>query len=223
MPTEVSIKFAKTSYGADDTDSLYDNLGTTTLKGYDLGDIETGVDQPINTLFLRTDGLEVIYNCGFFLRAVGLEWGGYVPSADTALRPYNPNFFRSGGLDGLGNPQQSTADYEFMRLEARNNPEMGLRLHLDRSNTSTRTNGLGYNNTGLSFSPIQLPLSAMSYTQPSSNTPLAGRIYPDPVDPVKRGNVGDEAKIGVSFKLGDDVIGSGIVQIGLAIVYRYTT
>jgi hypothetical protein len=125
-------------------------------------------------------------------------------------------------LDENELPQRSTADYEFFRLQGRDNPEMGMRLHLNRNDLTLRTNGLGHQNVGLSFSTITLPLTAMDYSRPSSNAPTPGRIYPDPIDLDDRGKVGDEAKVGVSFKLSEDVVGGGFAQVSLAVAYRFT-
>jgi len=219
----VTVNFSKTSYGTGQYDALFDSLGTSTLEGFDYGDIETGVEYPPMWLYLQHDGIEPIYSCRFFLRAVGLNWGGYVPSASTAVDPYNPNIFRSGGINQVtGWPNSSTADYETFRIDARDNPEMGVRLHLNRENELIRTNGLGHQNIGLSFNPISMPLTTMLYANSTTNVPRAGVIYPKTDVVADQGKIGDEAKVGISIKLGEDLIGGGFAQIGVSIAYRHT-
>jgi hypothetical protein len=218
---EVILTSSLTSYGDESENYIYDKDGGKTLKGEDYGDLETGVDSDIIFYYLRHDGQEPIYDVGIYLKTIGVNWGGYVSSADEATIPYNPNFFRSGGIDENGIPKTSTEDYEFMRKVAYENPEMGVRIHQDRSNDAIKSNGLGYSNIGLSFSPMTLLASSMDYSK-TSNAQTDGLIYPGPIDSTQYGLVGDEARIGVSIKLPDEVEGSGHIQFGVAVKYRYT-
>lgn len=219
---EVNIITALESYGTELDSTIFKNDGTNTLPGIDFGDLETGLSSETKFLYFRHDGLEPIYAGGFFLRALGTNWGGYVASSPDSVFPYNPNFFRSGGVDENNIPNASTRDYEFLRTSAANDPENGVRLHLDRNNEFIRTPGLGYNNQGLSVSPISLQPTALDFTQNPSLAQTVGVIYPEPVDQSKYAKVGDEAKIGFSLRFSEDVVGSGHVQLSVAFKYRYT-
>jgi len=218
---EVILTSSLESYGDESTNKIYDNTGNKELKGEDFGDLETGVDSPTIYYYVRHDGTELIYNVGMYLKAVGVSWGGYVSDAEDSYYPYNPNFFREGGLDENDIPNTSTNDYEFLRTNAYNNNEMGVRIHQDRSNDAVKSNGLGYDNLGLSFSPITLYTTAMDYSK-TSDDQIDGVIYPAPVDQSNYGLVGDEARIGISIKLPEETEGSGHIQFGVAIKYRYT-
>ena len=218
---EVILTSSLFSYGDESDNTIFDKDGTATLKGEDFGDLETGVDSSPIFYFVRHNGTEPIYDVGIYLKAVGVNWGGYVASSPYSSSPYNPNFFRSGGMDDNDIPQTSTNDYEFMRTSALNNPEMGVRIHLDRSNDAAKTNGLGYDNYGLSFSPVTLETTAMDYSKTSEDQ-ISGLIYPEPLDDTQLGLVGDEARVGVSIKLPEETEGSGHVQFGVAVKYRYT-
>jgi len=217
----VNLISSPTSYGAESTETIYDSAGTRTLPGYDFGDLETGQNSHISWFYFRHDGTEEIYNVGAYIRSIGTEWGGYVASADSSYIPYNPNWFRSGGVDENDYPQTSTEDYNFMREQAFNNPEKGMRLHTDRNNPTVKTNGLGYQNEGLSFSPKVLPVTTLDYSS-TSNPQLDGVIYPEPIDSSQKAQAGDEAKMGVSLNISTDVVGSGVIQFSLALKYRYT-
>ena len=216
----VTLAIAQDTYGDGYTEPLYRNDGSDTLEGIDFGDIETGVEYAPREVWLRHDGLDPIYNVGYYIRTLGVEWGGYVPSAEDAHEPYNPNWFKHGGkVDDL--PQSSTVDYELMRTSAKNNAEMGLRVHWDRADAAVRTNGLGYDNQGLNFSNIKLQKESVDY----SGTDLSerdGYIYPEPIDDNKLGLAGDEAKLGLSIKMPEDIEGSGHIQFSFAVKYRYT-
>lgn len=217
----VTLKMTSSSYGVDYEEALYRNDGTDNLSGMDFGDIETGTEYEPRFIWLRHDGLEPIYNAGYYIRTVGVEWGGYVADNELAHEPYNPNWFKNGGVTDTGLPTSSTLDYELMRTSALNNPEMGVRVHYDRENVATRSNGLGNNNIGLNFSSIKLQKSAVDY----SGTDLAemdGYVYPEPIDENKLGIAGDEAMLGVSIKMPEDIEGSGHVQFAFAVKYRYT-
>lgn len=221
MPLEVTLKISKTSYANESFDALKDRMGTELLEGFNYGDIQTGDDYPPVFMYVRHSGIEPVNAVRLFLKTAGTDWGGFVFSSPSSKFPYNPHYFRLGGLDGNGIPRQSTIDYEFFRTQARDNPEMGMRLHLNRSDEFIRTNGLGYQNIGISSSPIILPVTAMDYSG-TTNSQTPGRIYPDPLTLEGRGKSGDEAKIGVSFKLSPDTIGGGFAQIALSIAYRFT-
>lgn len=218
---EVELTSSLVSYGDESENVIYDNLGTKTLIGEDFGDLETGQESDIKWFYFRHNGEEPIYNVGIFLRAVGTEWGGYVPSYPDSKLPFNPNVFRSGGLTESGGAASSTVDYEFMRQSALGNPEMGVRIHMDRSDEFVKTLGLGYDNQGLSFSPISLKRTSLDFSK-SSNQELDGFIYPEPLDSSKISQDGDEAKIGMSIKIPEDTIGAGHVQFSVALKYRYT-
>jgi len=209
------------SNGNDIDTLIFDNSGAKGLVGSDFGDLETGKESSIIWYYFRHDGENPIYDTSFYIRALGLEWGGYVPDADDSRLPYNPNFFRNGGLDEDGNITTSTADYDLMRTLAYNNPEMGVRLHMDRNDETVKTNGLGYENKGLSFSSLPLASTSLDYSK-SSNEELDGYIYATPADQSKVGQDGDEAKVGVSIKLPDDLEDSGHIQFSLVMKYRYT-
>jgi hypothetical protein len=217
----VTMLLSPESYGPLFPDGLYKSDGSTSNTGIDFGDLETGTESDIYYTYLRHDGIEPIYNTGFYIRAMGIEWGGYVSTDATAHDPYNPNWFRSGGLKDNGLPSTGTEDYEFMRNVAKNNPEMGLRVHYDRNNVAVRTSGLGYNNEGLNFSPITLKTEAMDYSL-SGNPQLDGWIYPEPLDENKLGGDGDEAALGLSILIPEDTEGSGHIQWVFAIRYRHT-
>ena len=218
----VTVTSSPLTYGDPNINTIYDNLGTRTLIGSDYGDIETGFPSPTKFFYFRHDGTEPIYSCGFYIKAIGSNWGGYVSTADTSFFPYNPNFFRNGGIDPVTLiPNTSTDDYELLRISAQNNQEMGVRLNFDRTNDLILENSLGYNNIGLSFNPLPLSINSMDYSLTSSPQ-IEGTIYPAPLDDTKRGKFGDEARVGVSIKLPVEVTGSGIVQFGVAMKYRYT-
>lgn len=219
----VTLKLAAETYGEDYSEPLYKNTGEETLNGLDFGDIETGMEYAPKYIWLRHDGLEPVYDTSYYIRTVGVEWGGYVATAEDAHEPYNPNWFRSGGKDADTDvPMSSTVDYELMRTSAKNNGEMGLRVHWDREDVNTRTNGLGYDNTGLNFSSIVMQKESMDYSGTDTD-PRDGYIYPEPIDENKFGVVGDESKLGLSLKMPEDIEGSGHIQFGFAIKYRYTT
>lgn len=217
----VNIITSFESYSNEFDESIYKNDGTKTLKGLDFNDIETGVSTNTRFLYIRHDGLEPIYNVGFYIRPVGVNWGGYVQDRPDTVLPYNPNFFRSGGVNEFGTPRTSSLDYNFTREMASNNPDTGCRLHLDRSNPLHKTNGLGFNNVGISITPLGMPLSCLDYSGTSS-TQISGTLYPEPTDQTKYGKVGDEAKVGISMLFPEEVVGSGHIQFALAIKYRYT-
>jgi hypothetical protein len=210
------------SYGDESDNTIFDNLGGTSLSGEDFGDIETGVDSPTKFYYLRHDGAEPIYDVGIYLKAIGVPWGGYVADAEDARFPYNPNFFKFGGLDEDDHPQSSTEDYNFLRKAADNDPEMGVRIHMDREDPSVKTEGLGADNVGLNFSPIILDKTSLD-TSKTSDDIDNGYIYPEPDDSSKTAKVGDEALIGVSLQLPEETEGSGILQFSVAVKYRYTT
>ena len=219
----VTLTMAKESYGSEYEDALFKNDGSTELKGIDFGDVETGNEYMPKYLYLRHDGLEPVYASSYYLRTLGAEWGGYVASAEDSHEPYNPNWFKHGGVkEDSGYPTNSTADYELLRNVAKNNAEMGIRIHYDRADDVTRTSGLGYDNQGLNFSGIVLQKESVDY----SGTDIEeknGYLYPEPEDDTKLGKAGDESRLGISIKLPEDIIGSGHVQFGFAIKYRYTT
>ena len=217
----VNIITSLESYGSEFVESIYKNDGTKTLKGLDFNDIETGIPTATRYIYIRHDGLEPIYNVGFYIKPVGTNWGGYVSSrADTTL-PYNPNFFRSGGVFENGSPTTSSLDYNFIREMAFNNPDMGCRLHLVRNDIYSKANSLGFNNVGISITPLAMPTTCLDYSRTSS-AQLSGTLYPEPTDQSKYGKVGDEAKVGISLSFPEEVVGSGHVQFALAIKYRYT-
>lgn len=219
---EVIVSTSPASYGLPLSSTIYKSDGSKSLVGFDFGDLETGVESSPHFLYYRHDGLEPIYSCGVFIRPVGINWGGYVETASTSYFPHNPNFFKNGGLRTDNNlPQASTADYEFMRTSAYNNPEMGVRLHMDRTNPLVKTDGLGYQNKGISSSPVTMSKTALDWSK-SGLTQVDGKIYPSPEDSSKIGKAADEAVIGVSVQLSEDVIGSGNVQFSVAFKYRYT-
>lgn len=219
---EVSLTTSNISYGEEYNEKIFDKDGSKSGDGFDFGDLETGVDSDIIKLYLRHDGKAPIYNLSYYIRSLGVNWGGYVESDPDSYWPYNPNYFREGGInDDTDLPNTSTKDYEFMRTNAYNNPEMGIRVHYDRSDENVKSNGLGYNNTGLNFSPIILASTAMDYSK-SGNDQLDGYVYPEPNDEGKIGCDGDEALVGFSVKLPEDVVGSGHVQFSVTFKYRYT-
>lgn len=217
----VNITTSLESYGSEFNESIYKNDGTKTLKGLDFNDIETGTPTTVRYIYVRHDGLEPIYNVGFYIRPVGANWGGYVNSSPDSTLPYNPNFFRSGGVNTSGLPYTSSLDYNFIRELAFNNPDMGCRLHLNRLDEFEKTNGLGFENVGTSITPLSMPITCLDYSKTSS-TKLSGTLYPEPTDQNKYGKVGDEAKVGISLAFPEEVVGSGHVQFSLAIKYRYT-
>lgn len=220
---EVQIKTSLIPSGEEYQEYIYKNDGSKSLLGLDFGDLETGVESITRYLYYTHDGLEPIYNAGFFIRTVGNEWGGYVPTSPDSYFPNNPNFFKNGGIDSVtGLPKSSTSDYEFLRTSAYNDPEMGVRLHMNRTNVFIKTDGLGYQNRGISSSPITLSKDSLDWTKTSA-VPTDGFIYPIPEDPSRIGKAADEAKIGISLKFSDEVVGSGHVQIGIAFKYRYTS
>ncbi len=219
----VTLKMTDQSYGDDYAEPLYKNDGTESLEGIDFGDIETGREYAPRYMWLRHDGLEPVYNVAYYIRTVGVEWGGYVADREDAHDPYNPNWFRSGGLnDDSGLPNTSTTDYEILRTSAKNNAEMGLRIHYDRADEVVRTDGLGYENKGLNFSSIGMASTACDYSGTDASE-INGYIYPEPVDENKFGVVGDEGRLGLSLKMPEDLVGSGHIQFGFAVKYRYTT
>lgn len=217
----VTLSIAQDTYGDKYTEPLYKNDGSNTAEGIDFGDIETGVEYEPRAIYLRHDGIDPIYNVGYYLRTFGAEWGGYVANASDSREPYNPNWFKNGGESDTGLPTSSTSDYELMRTSAKNNAEMGLRVHYDRSDIGIRTNGLGYDNKGLNFSSIRLQKESVDYSATTVST-RDGYIYPEPIDDNKLGKAGDEAMLGLSIKMPEDIIGSGHVQLAFAIKYRYT-
>jgi len=217
----VTLKISDQSYGEDWIEPLYKNDGSTNLQGIDFGDIETGTEYLPRFVYLRHDGLDPIYNVAYYIRTVGIEWGGYVASEEDAHEPYNPNWFKNGGVTDDGAPTSSTADYELLRLSAKNNGEMGLRVHYDREDDLIRTNGLGYDNQGLNFSAIKTQSTCLDVSA-TDDEARDGYIYSEPIDENKLGKVGDEARLGLSIKMPDDIEGSGHVQLGFAIKYRYT-
>jgi len=218
----VTLKLAAETYGDEYSEPIYKNDGSNTLEGLDFGDIETGIEYAPRYVWLRHDGLEPIYNTAYYIRTVGTEWGGYVAGAEDSHEPYNPNWFRSGGKNENDIPYSSTVDYELMRNSAKNNGEMGLRIHYDRSDEITRTNGLGYDNVGLNFSAIKLQQESGDWSG-TDDDPRDGYIMPEPIDENKFGVVGDEARLGMSLKMPEDIEGSGHIQFGFAVKYRYTT
>lgn len=218
----VSLTFSNQSYGEEYTEDLFKNDGSKTLDGLNFGDIETGTNYPPRFLYIRHDGLEPIYNTNYFIRTVGSEWGGYVADAEDAHQPYNPNWFRNGGLDPDGDyPQTATNDYDLLRTSAQNNSEMGLRIHYDRSDDNVRTDGLGYDNAGLNFSPILLQSESCDYSG-TDDEGKNGYINPEPEDDNKLGTTGDESRLGLSIKMPEDIEGSGHIQFAFAVKYRYT-
>ena len=222
MPIIVELSSSETSYGDELNNPLFDNVGTNTGKGVDFGDLETGDNSNTRFLYLRHNGEEPIYDAAVYLKAYGYEWGGYVEGYETSRFPNNPNFFKHGGYDEESYPNSSTDDYEFMRLQGYNNPEKGVRLHLDRNNDQLKEQSLGYDNKGLNFSAIPLPVSCMDYSKTTANTAIAGYIYPEPDNFSNAGKVGDEAKIGLSLNISEDVVGAGHVQFAVTVKYRYT-
>ena len=217
----VNIITSFESYGTEFSETIYKNDGTKSLKGLDFNDIETGVGTTTRYIYIRHDGLEPIYNVGFYIRPVGTQWGGYVANSSSSIIPYNPNYFRSGGVNASGVPYTSSLDYNFIREMAFNNPDMGCRLHLNRNDEFEKSNGLGFENVGISVTPLALPITCLDYTKTSSPK-LSGTLYPEPSDQSKYSKVGDEAKVGISLLFPEEVVGSGHVQFSLAIKYRYT-
>ena len=100
---------------------------------------------------------------------------------------------------------------------------MGCRLHLNRDDAQVVSNSLGFNNIGTSFIPLILPTTSLNYSGNPSLAKTDGVIYPEPMDQDKYGRVGDEAKIGISLLFPEEVEGSGHIQFGVAIKYRYTS
>jgi len=215
---QVRLYTSLESYSTESDNTIFDNSGTKELQGEDFGDLETGVASDTKYFYVRHDGTEKVYNVAYYLRSLGNEWGGYC--ADYPDKDYNPNWFKNGGLNDDGLPNTSTQDYEFMRLQAYNNPEMGLRVHYDRESPAIRTDGLGYDNVGLSFSAITLQNTSLDTSK--GGEAINGEIAPAPIDASQQGYVGDEALLGLSVKLSEDIIGSGHVQFTFAIKYRYT-
>ena len=218
---EIELISSPISYGENSDEKIFFNDGSLSLNGADFGDLETGEESAVKYFYFRHTGAEPIYNVGIYMKAVGISWGGYVDSFPDSKLPYNPNFFRSGGLTSNGFQTSSTQDYEFMRQSALSNPDMGIRLHLNKSNELIKTYGLGYDNKGLSFSPITLKSTSLDFSR-SSNQIRDGYIYPEPEDSSKTSKDGDEAKIGVSIRIPEDTIGSGHIQFSIALKYRYT-
>lgn len=218
---EVELTSSLTSYGDTSTETIYGDDGISSLNGRSIGYIETGEVSETIFYYFRHNGTEPVYNVSIYLRAIGLGWGGYCSDFPDSKQAFNPNVFRSGGLDENGTPFSSTEDYNFMRTSAQNNPEMGIRIHQDRLDPNSFSEGLGYDNKGLSFSPIALQSSTLDFTK-SSDTQSNGLIYPTPLDSSKTGQAGDEAKIGMSVKLPEDTVGAGHIQFAVALKYRYT-
>jgi len=218
----VTLTMAKESYGSEYEDALFKNDRSTELKGIDFGDVETGNEYMPKYLYLRHDGLEPVYASSYYLRTLGAEWGGYVASAEDSHEPYNPNWFKHGGVkEDSGYPTNSTADYELLRNVAKNNAEMGIRIHYDRADDVTRTSGLGYDNQGLNFSAVPLQKESLDWSSASVGV-RDSWIEPEPTDANKVAVAGDEALLGLSIKLPEDIIGSGHIQFSFAIKYRYT-
>lgn len=222
MESKVNLLISEKTYGGELDTPLFDQKGGTGNVGLNFGDLETGIPSDVKYFYIRHDGKEQIYACGVYIKAVGTKWGGYVAGAASADRPYNPNFFRSGGLDSDGLPETSTKDYELLRTVAMANPEMGIRLHMDRTNKAKKSEALGYANSGLSFNPKLLEVTALDFSGNTGLLPKAGVIYPKPVEAHKVGTCGDEAKLGISINIPEEVEGSGHVQVSVAIKYRYT-
>lgn len=218
---EVNIITSYQSYGGEYDTKIYKNDGSLTLSGLDFGDLETGTESAPTFIYFRHDGLEPIYAGGFYIRAIGTDWGGYVSSSPDSPFPYNPNFFRTGGIDENLIPYASTVDYEFVRTAAVNDPANGCRLHMDRSNEFIKTSGLGYNNQGISIAPISLKATSLDYSMNPTLQKIDGTIYPEPLDQAKYGLAGDEAKVGFSLRFSEEVEGSGHVQIAVAFKFRY--
>jgi len=219
----VTLSIAQDTYGESYTEPLYKNDGTDELEGMDFGDIETGREYAARMVWLRHDGLEPIYSTAYYIRTVGSEWGGYVADAEDAHEPYNPNWFREGGKDpDTDVPRSSTVDYELMRTSAKNNSEMGLRVHYDREDINVRTDGLGYENKGLNFSSIMVQAESLDVSN-TDDEAKDGYLWPEPEDENKLGTVGDEALLGLSIKMPEDIEGSGHIQFAFAVKYRYTT
>lgn len=219
----VNIITSFESYSSEFQEQIYKNDGSKTLTGMDFSDIETGIPTNTRFLYVRHDGNEPIYNVGMYIKPVGPEWGGYVSVSPDSELPYNPNIFRDGGISEQGIPRTSSVDYNFVRSVAENNPDTGCRLHLNRDNALEKGNALGFNNIGTSLVPLILPISALDYTKNLTLAQVPGTIYPEPLDQSKYGKVGDEAKIGISLLFPEEVEGSGHIQFGLAIKYRYTS
>jgi hypothetical protein len=218
---ELEVTSSLTSYGSEYEDLILGGDALNSLKGRDFGNIETGETSDILFYYFRHSGTEAIYNVGIYLRTVGTDWGGYCEDYDNSKLPYNPNIFKNGGVNENGYPMTSTADYEFMRTVAYNNPEMGVRLHQDRENIMVKDDALGYKNKGLSFSDISLKTTTLDYTK-TSDSQIEGLIYPEPIDSSKKGQAGDEAKLGISIRLPEETEGAGYIQFAIAIKYRYT-
>ena len=219
----VTLTISPESYKDDYNEPIYKKDGSEDGSGIDFGDIETGIEYPPRWLWIRHDGLEPVYNASYYIRTIGTNWGGYVADREDAHIPYNPNWFRSGGKDpDTDLPRSSTVDYEFMRNIALNNEEMGARVHYDREDDTVRTSGLGYDNKGLNFSAIKLTKVSLDYSGTDAEE-KDGYIYPEPDDENKIGTSGDEARLGLSIKIPEDIEGSGHVQFSFAIKYRYTS
>lgn len=218
----VNIITSLESYGNEFDEAIYKNDGSRTLKGLDFNDIETGIPTDVRYIYVRHDGAEPIYNVGLYIKPVGPLWGGYVQTSPSSSLPYNPNLFREGGINESSVPRTSTVDYNFIREMAANNPDMGCRLHMDRTNPLVRQNGLGFENIGTSLIPVVLPISSLDYSKNPTLPNTPGTLYPEPADQTKYGKVGDEAKIGISLLFPEETEGSGHIQFGLAIKYRYT-
>ena len=218
----ISLTVSESTYGPDFSSTIFSSTGLSDLAGLDFGDLETGEDSTTKQLFIRHDGIEPVYNVGFYIKSIGSKWGGYVDTAPTANVPFNPNFFRSGGINpDTTLPFTSTEDYEYMRSIAFNNPDMGIRLHMDRTIPILKSAGLGNANAGLNFSPLALETTALDYSK-SANSHLTGFIYPDPNDGSKTGKDGDEALVGISIKLPEETVGSGHIEFSTSIKYRFT-
>ena len=219
----VNIVTAFESYGSEFQENIYKSDGSKTLTGMDFNDLETGVESNVRYLYIRHDGMEPIYNVGFYIKPVGPEWGGYVQSSPDSVLPYNPNLFREGGVGSNNSPKTSSADYNFVRSIAETNPDTGCRLHLNRENPLEKNNSLGFNNIGTSLVPLILPVSTLDFSKSPTTQQVPGKIYSEPSDQSKYGKVGDEAKIGISLLFPEEVEGSGHVQFALAIKYRYSS
>jgi len=219
--SNVIMTSTSASYGEIVKDPLFDSSGGSSMQGLDFGDLETGTRSDIKLLYLRHNGLEPIYKVGCYIRPVGSNWGGYVSSKSESKDPYNPNWFRRGGIDAdTSRPTTSTVDYNFLRTLALTDPVMGVRIHTNRNDIEEASDGLGYQNLGLNFQPVELPISALDYSK-TANPLRDGYIYPEPLSG-DVGQAGDEAQVGVSIFLPEDVVDGGRVQFTLAFKYRYT-
>jgi len=218
----VRLIISSASYADEYEDSLYSKIDEVEISGINFGDIETGKESDRFPLYIRQDGEEPVYDVGYYLKPFDNYWGGYVADREDATEPYNPHWFRSGGVDEDGNPMTSTVDYTFLREVADNDPNYGVLTYYDRSDPSIKNDGLGYNNTGLNFDPIALTKVSMDYSNTEDNEEKDGYIYPAPEDEADNGKVGDEAKLDISLNIPEEIEGSGYVQFQFALRYRYT-